>query len=435
MLRTLTILLLLAATGTRAQQLYFPPNTGTTWDTLSPASLGWCTDSIPPLYDFLEQSNSKAFLVLKDGRMVLEKYFGTFTQDSLWYWASAGKSLTAFLVGKAREDGFLDITDTSAQYLGNGWTSCPPDKEEKITVWHQLTMTSGLDDGNGNVDCTDPVCLEYLADAGTRWAYHNAPYTLLDGVIENATGQTLNAFLFNELTLTTGLTGAYLPIGYNNVMFSTPRNMARFGLLMQAGGTWNGNVVMADTAYLHAMVTPSQALNPAYGYLWWLNGQSSYKLPGFQFDIPGPIMPNAPMDAFNAMGKNGQLINVSPSTGLVVVRVGDLPGGLFVPNLYNDSIWIHLNKVICDTQTGFAEAREERQALPYPNPASDQVRWPLEPGNTVRSVTAVGMDGQRIPLRWNGEVIELGELPPGTYVLERGHAGGMLERSRLSVLL
>ncbi|HPJ54246.1 MAG TPA: serine hydrolase, partial [Flavobacteriales bacterium] len=103
MLRTLTILLLLAATGTRAQQLYFPPNTGTTWDTLSPASLGWCTDSIPPLYDFLEQSNSKAFLVLKDGRMVLEKYFGTFTQDSLWYWASAGKSLTAFLVGKARE--------------------------------------------------------------------------------------------------------------------------------------------------------------------------------------------------------------------------------------------------------------------------------------------------------------------------------------------
>ncbi|MCB0818580.1 MAG: T9SS type A sorting domain-containing protein, partial [Flavobacteriales bacterium] len=78
---------------------------------------------------------------------------------------------------------------------------------------------------------------------------------------------------------------------------------------------------------------------------------------------------------------------------------------------------------------------EERQALPYPNPASDQVRWPLEPGNTVRSVTAVGMDGRRIPLRWNGEVIELGELPPGTYVLERGHAGGMLERSRLSVLL
>ncbi|MCB0795040.1 MAG: beta-lactamase family protein, partial [Flavobacteriales bacterium] len=171
------------ASDTSAQVTYFPPAFGT-WDTLSPASLGWCTDSIPQLYDFLDQSNSKAFLVLKDGRIVLEKYFDTFTQDSLWYWASAGKSLTAFLVGKAREDGFLDITDTTAQHLGNGWTSCPPDKEEKITVWHQLTMTSGLDDGNGNVDCTDPACLEYLADAGTRWAYHNAPYTLLDGVIE-----------------------------------------------------------------------------------------------------------------------------------------------------------------------------------------------------------------------------------------------------------
>lgn len=133
--------------------------------------------------------NSKAFLVLKDGRIVIEHYFGTFTQDSLWYWASAGKSLTAFLVGKAQEEGFLDINDPSSDYLGAGWTSCTPLQEGAITVRNQLTMTTGLDDGTGDTDCTDPACLQYLARPGTRWAYHNAPYTMLDGVISMRPGK------------------------------------------------------------------------------------------------------------------------------------------------------------------------------------------------------------------------------------------------------
>jgi len=78
-------LLLFVSTAGKAQTLYFPPLIGNNWDTLSPASLGWCTDRVDSLYDFLEQQNSKAFVVLKDGKIVLEKYFGSFTQDSLWY--------------------------------------------------------------------------------------------------------------------------------------------------------------------------------------------------------------------------------------------------------------------------------------------------------------------------------------------------------------
>ena len=426
-----TLLLLRPAQG----QLYFPPN-ATTWDTLAPSDLGWCTDSIPQLYDFLEQSNTKAFLLLKDGRIVLEKYFGTFTQDSLWYWASAGKTVTAFLIGKAQEEGFLSITDTSSTYLGTGWTSCPPNKEEMITVRHQLTMTTGLDDGVPDVDCTDPSCLQYLADAGTRWAYHNAPYTLLDGVINAATGQTINAYLFNKLSLTIGLYGAYLQLGYNNVLFSTPRAMARFGLMMLADGTWDGATVMADQNYLNAMRTPSQNLNESYGYLWWLNGQPSYMLPGFQLVIPGPLMPHAPQDAYNAMGKNGQLLNISPSNGLVLVRMGELPGGLFVPNLYNDTIWQHVNAILCSTTSIPPAPATVSTAAPhpYPDPATDELTWPRSGTPEVRAAWAITMDGRRFRLSFQGDHIQLGRLAPGTYVLERQLADGRVERAQVNVV-
>ncbi|MBP9096941.1 MAG: serine hydrolase, partial [Ignavibacteria bacterium] len=68
-----------------AQSLYFPPKTGNTWDTISPSRLGWCPQRIDSLYTYLDNTNTKGFLILKDGKIVLEKYFGTFTQDSIHY--------------------------------------------------------------------------------------------------------------------------------------------------------------------------------------------------------------------------------------------------------------------------------------------------------------------------------------------------------------
>jgi CubicO group peptidase (beta-lactamase class C family) len=114
----------------RAQDIYFPPAVpGSAWETLDPTTLGWCPERIDSLYDFLEAKNTKAFLVLKSGRIVLEHYFGTFTQDSLWYWASAGKTLTSTMVGMAQEDGFLDINEPTSNYLGTGWTAETPAQE------------------------------------------------------------------------------------------------------------------------------------------------------------------------------------------------------------------------------------------------------------------------------------------------------------------
>ena len=188
---TLLLLLIVGNIFVKAQ-IYFPPTVGNSWETRTPTELGRCEDQLPELVSLLESNNTKAFLVLKNGRIVIENYFGTFTQDSLWYWASAGKTLTSYLVGIAQQNGQLSIEDLSSSYLGSGWTSCTAAQENNITVRNQLTMTSGLDDGGVDDDCTLPICLNYLAPSGTRWAYHNAPYTRLDGVLEGATGQTLN---------------------------------------------------------------------------------------------------------------------------------------------------------------------------------------------------------------------------------------------------
>jgi hypothetical protein len=185
----LLLFLLFTSAIIRAQSsLYFPPIAGNTWATTSPTSLGWCSDKIDSLYNFLQAKNTKAFIVLKDGRIVLERYFGTFVADSIHMWASAGKTLAAFAVGIAQEEGLLNINSPTSTYLGAGWTSEPAAKEALITVRHQLSMTTGLNDGVPSLDCTDPACLTYLADAGTRWSYHNAPYTLTHRVVDSAAG-------------------------------------------------------------------------------------------------------------------------------------------------------------------------------------------------------------------------------------------------------
>jgi CubicO group peptidase (beta-lactamase class C family) len=216
------------------------------------------------------------------------------------------------------------------------------------------------------------TCLLYKADAGTRWAYHNGPYTLLDGVVEAATGQNLNSYFQQKLRLTTGMTGIFLPSGYNNVFYSKPRSMARFGLMILNQGNWNGTQVLTDPAYFNSMVNTSQDLNKSYGYLWWLNGKASYMVPGVQFVFPGSLMPHAPDDMISALGKNGQYIDVVPSQNIVLIRMGNAPGEGEVPLTLNDLIWEHMDGLACGTTAANEMDTDDTVSTLFPNPARDQ---------------------------------------------------------------
>jgi len=122
-------------------QGYFPTLDGSDWETIDAE---WCDESVDTLLSYLEARNTKSFIILLDGRIALEAYFNEHNPDALWYWASAGKTLTATLVGAALEESALELSDPVNQYLGEGWTSCTVQEESQRTIWHQLTMSSSF---------------------------------------------------------------------------------------------------------------------------------------------------------------------------------------------------------------------------------------------------------------------------------------------------
>ncbi|WP_264522415.1 serine hydrolase domain-containing protein [Flavobacterium sp. N1994] len=309
---------------TTEETMYFPPNDGSnTWNTKAITDLGWNQNAVQPLLDYLELKNSKSFMILVNGRIVMENYFNGHSATTNWYWASAGKTLTSTMTGIAQQEGYLNINNKVSDYIGTGWTNENLTQENLITCKNLLSMTSGIDDYVGGVysDDVTPSSLNYKADAGTRWAYSNV-YVKLQDVIANATGQTWSNYFNTKLRDKLGMNGTWIQSGNNVVYWSTTRSMARFGLMALNKGKWNGTQILNET-YFNQATTTSQNINLSYGYLWWLNGKASYHLPQSQLEFPGSIIPSGPSDMFMALGKNDQKIYVIPSKNMVVIRMGD----------------------------------------------------------------------------------------------------------------
>jgi CubicO group peptidase (beta-lactamase class C family) len=132
----------------------------------------------------------------------------------------------------------------------------------------------------------------------------------------------------------------------DHVYFSTARSMARFGLLILNKGSWKGEKIMNDNGYFTEMVNSSQQLNKSYGYLWWLNGKESFRIPESQLEFKGSVSPNGPADMISGIGKNGQYVSIVPSKNIVLVRMGENPESVQVPFMFLNDIWGKLNQII-----------------------------------------------------------------------------------------
>ena len=132
------------------------------------------------------------------------------------------------------------------------------------------------------------------------------------------------------------------------IYHSTTKSMARFGLLALNKGKWNNTQIINESFYTES-ITTSQNINPSYGYLWWLNGKTSFMIPGEQTVYPGFLVPNAPADMYAAMGASDQRIYVIPSKKMVVIRMGnasDPTNPNFAVSGFDNALWGKINALI-----------------------------------------------------------------------------------------
>ena len=337
-------------TGVPDGPLYFPSNDGH-WEQVTPASVGWDEARLEAALDVARARNSSGVVVLHRGRIMAERYWelgdrtvpysimlqGT-TGDghAIEDVASAQKSVVTALTGIAQHRGLLTLDDPVSRHLGRGWSKASTEQESAITIRHLLSMTSGLTSD-----------LEFEADAGSMWSYNTPAYHHVLRILTTVTGTDRNDLTREWLTGRIGmLDSAWVPrmrsaaaVGFA----TTARDLARFGLLVLAGGQWADEAIIDDQAYLKAALQPSQRLNPAYGFLWWLNGKDFWVRPTDQPErVEGALIPSAPSDLVAMQGALARKAYVVPSLGLVVVRLGDR--GSSEGSSFNNVFWEALSK-------------------------------------------------------------------------------------------
>ena len=336
--------------------LYFPPAKGP-WEKIDPAKIGWNPAKLKEALDYAGKNKSSSVVILYRGRILAEQYWplnpkektaegkpnpyfhmrlgkdakGRAIEDV----ASAQKSVTAMLVGIAQHKGLLKITDPVHKHLGKGWSKAPAEAEARITIRHLISMNSGLD-----------TRLQFVAPAGTKWFYNTTAYSRSLTCVSKAAKMDANQLTKKWLTGPLGMKdsrwakrpwserGGIVANQYG--LATTARDLARFGILMLANGNWEKKNVIEDKAYLKAAISPSQKLNPSYGYLWWLNG-GPFVARGNGQKRQGRLIPAAPKDMYAAQGKLGRRLYVLPSQQLIITRLGDQ-----APNNFNTEFFKRL---------------------------------------------------------------------------------------------
>lgn len=209
------------------------------------------------------------------------------------------------------------------------------------------------------------------------------------------------------------MTGSFIFSDNNNVYWSTARSMARFGSFIYNNGNWNGTQIL-NTTYFNQMVNTSQNINLSYGYLWWLNGKSSFMVPQSQIVFPGTLMSNAPINTIMALGKNGQFLNVVPNTGIVWLRMGEAPtSNLPVDFILNNQIWEKINALTCNLSIN--DFNENRVGA-YPNPVENILE--INTNSKILNKSIYTIENKLIiEIKNNSKSLDFSNLQSGIYFL------------------
>jgi CubicO group peptidase (beta-lactamase class C family) len=273
----------------------------------------------------------KAVVVVRDGRVIAERYAAGIGIDTQLLGYSMTKSVVSALIGIMTKQG---LTSPSLPAPIAEWRGAS-DPRREIEVGHLLRMTTGLalDETNSGFDPSSQTIFLHgdmagfavqaplIAPPGTRWNYSSATTMILAKVIRDAVGgpeQTLSYAwreLFNPLgmrhvTLEFDASGTLQSSTY---MFASARDWARFGLLYLNDGVIAGKRILhEDWVDYSAAAT----LDTDYGAGFWTNRSEHER-------AKARVRAGIPRDAYFASGDLGQRIVIIPSQQMVVVRLGD----------------------------------------------------------------------------------------------------------------
>jgi CubicO group peptidase (beta-lactamase class C family) len=274
---------------------------------------------------------TKAVVVVRDGKVIAERYADGIGVDTPLMGFSMTKSVVSALIGIMTQQG---LTSPSLPAPVPEWRGAT-DPRREIEVEHLLRMTTGLalDETNSGFDPSSQMIYLHddmagfavnaapIAPPGTRWHYSSATTQILARAIRDAVGgpeQTL-AFAWRELFNPLGMRSVTLEFDGSGTlqgstyMLTSARDWAKFGLLYLNDGVVGGrHILHEDWVDFSAAAT----LDTDYGAGFWTN-RSEHP------DARGRVRSGIPRDAFFASGDLGQRIVIMPSQHLVVVRLGD----------------------------------------------------------------------------------------------------------------
>lgn len=282
------------------------------------------------LDEYLDRTSTAAFVVMRDDRVVYERYADGYDERSPLNSFSIAKSMVATLVGIAVAEGRISsLAATVADYRPDlAQTAYGP-----ISLRHLLAMTSGIDDASSILpgraqyyygdDLFDVVSQGTRgAEPGHRWRYSEADVQVLGFVLEAAVGMKLSEYLAEKVWKPVGMEAPALWAldreGGSEKAFccvsARARDFARFGRLFLDGGFANGARVVPAAWANPAAFPGTQTLDRyMHRHLWWF--------------------PEGNEGDYYAYGHNGQYVYVNPAARTVIVKFSETnrqdPVGMF----------------------------------------------------------------------------------------------------------
>ncbi|RWA71155.1 serine hydrolase [Mesorhizobium sp.] len=279
----------------------------------------------------------RALVVVKNGRIVAERYGDGFSAKTPLLGWSMTKTVNAAIVGTLVKDGkmALDSKDLFAPWKADGRAA--------ISLADMMAMSSGLEFNEDYGDVADVTRMLYLepdmagfgeakpltGEVGKAFSYSSGTAIMLSRLWQDAVGEKAKALAWPRATLfgPLGMHSAVLEtdeqgtfVG-SSYLYATAHDWARFGQFLLQGGVWNGAQIL-PAGFVDWMREPAPA-SKVYGKgQVWIEGPGDEESPG------AGAAAGLPKDTYWMEGHDGQTVAIIPSEQLVVVRLGLTPAKL-----------------------------------------------------------------------------------------------------------